>query len=78
MSQLKLNESKDWVEKQRKLYDDYFKALWTVKAALAYYKRVKEIIERQVQMVNEYKGAWAIFKQDKNFTAEELDYMYNI
>ena len=78
MSQLKLNEIKDWVEKQRKLYDDYFKELWKVKAALAYYSRVKDIIERQVQMVNEYKGAWAIFKQDKNFTPEELDYIYNI
>ncbi|MBS1512794.1 MAG: conjugal transfer protein TraI [Bacteroidetes bacterium] len=78
MSQLKLNEIKDWVEKQRKLYDDYFQELWKVKAALAYYKRVKDIIERQVQMVNEYKGAWAIFRQDKNFTAEELDYIYNI
>lgn len=78
MSQLKLNEIKDWVEKQRKLYDDYFQELWKVKAALAYYKRVKDIIERQVQMVNEYKGAWAIFRQDKNFTPEELDYIYNI
>lgn len=78
MSQLKLDEIKDWVEKQRKLYDDYFQELWQVKAALAYYQRVKDIIHRQVQMVNEYKGAWVLFKQDKNFTAEELDYMYNI
>lgn len=78
MSQLKLNEIKDWVEKQRKLYDDYFQELRKVKAALAYYNRVKDIIERQVQMVNEYKGAWALFKQDKNFTADELDYIYNI
>lgn len=78
MSQLKLTEIKDWVEKQRKLYDDYFQELWKVKAALAYYNRVKEIIDRQVQMVNEYKGAWALFKQDKNFTPEELDFMYNI
>lgn len=78
MSQLKLNEIKDWVEKQRKLYDDYFQELWKVKAVIAYYNRVKDIIERQVQMVNEYKGAWALFKQDKNFTADELDYMYNI
>jgi hypothetical protein len=78
MSQLKLNEIKDWVEKQRKLYDDYFQELWKVKAVLAYYSRVKDIIERQVQMINEYKGAWALFKLDKNFTAEELDYMYNI
>lgn len=78
MSQLKLNEIKDWVEKQRKLYDDYFKELWKVKTALVYYQRVKDIIQRQVQLINEYKGAWALFKQDKNFTAEELAYMFNI
>ena len=29
-------------------------------------------------MVNEYKAAWALFRQDKNFTTEELDFMYNI
>lgn len=78
MSQLKLNEIKDWVEKQRKLYDDYFKELWKVKTALVYYQRVKDIVQRQVQLINEYKGAWALFKQDKNFTPEELDYMFNI
>ena len=78
MSQLKLNEIKDWVEKQRKLYDDYFKELWKVKTALVYYQRVKDIIQPQVQLINEYKGAWALFKQDKNFNAEELAYMFNI
>jgi hypothetical protein len=78
MSELKLDEIKDWVEKQRKLYDTYYQELWKVKAAIAYYQRVKDIIQRQVQMVNEYKGAWALFRQDKNFTTEELDYVYNI
>ena len=78
MSELKLDEIKDWVEKQRKLYDDYFQELWKVKAALAYYQRVKDTIQRQIQMVNEYKAAWALFRQDKNFTTEELEYMYNI
>lgn len=77
MSQLKLDEIKGWVEKQRKLYDDYFQELWKVKAILAYYQRVKDIIERQVQMVAEYKSAWALLRQDKNFTKEELDYMYS-
>ncbi|MEP7376195.1 MAG: conjugal transfer protein TraI [Chitinophagaceae bacterium] len=78
MSKLKLDEISDWVEKQRRLYADYFDELWKVKAALAYYHRVKEIIEGQVQMVGEYKAAWALFRQDKNFTADELDYIYNI
>jgi hypothetical protein len=78
MSQLKLDEIKDWVQKQKQLYDDYFQELKKVKTALTTYKRVKEIIEQQVAMVNEYKGAWALFRQDKNFTPEELEYMLNI
>src|SRR5215207_2759573 len=41
MSELKLAEISDWVQKQRKLYDEYFQELWQVKSALSYYKRVK-------------------------------------
>lgn len=78
MSKAKLTEISDWVEKQRKLYDEYFKELWKIKSALAYYHRVKDIIENQVAMVNEYKSAWAVFRQDKNFTAEELEYMFTV
>ena len=72
MSKLKLREIGDWVEKQRTLYDDYFGELWRVKVALSYYHRVREMIARQVQMVKEYKDAWALFQQDKNFTKAEL------
>ncbi|MEP7375299.1 MAG: conjugal transfer protein TraI [Chitinophagaceae bacterium] len=78
MSKLKLDEISAWVERQRKLYADYYDELWKVKAALTYYHRVKEIIQGQVQMVGEYKAAWALFRQDKNFTADELDYINNI
>lgn len=75
MSELRLTEISDWVEKQRTLYAKYFDELWKVKSALAYYQRVKDIIEKQVQLVGEYKGAWALVKQDKNFTIDELDYI---
>jgi len=78
MSKTKLTEISSWVEKQRKLYDDYFQELWKIKSALTYYHRVKDIIENQVAMVNEYKSAWTVFRQDKNFTAEELEYMFTV
>ena len=78
MSRLKLNEISNWVEKQRKLYEDYFQELWQVKSALSYYNRVKEIFQRQIQMVGEYKQAWSLFKQDKNFTPQELEAMFKI
>jgi hypothetical protein len=78
MSQMKLTEIRDWVQKQKKLYEDYYEELWKVKSAISNYKRVKDILEQQVVMVSEYKGAWNLFRQDKNFTPEELDYMLNI
>lgn len=78
MSKLKLGEISDWVEKQRKLYDDYFRELWQVKSAISTYHRVKEIIQMQVRIVNEYKTAYALFKGDKNFRPEEVEYMYGI
>jgi ATP-dependent 26S proteasome regulatory subunit len=78
MSKLRLNEIKDWTEKQRKLYADYFEELRKVKTAISYYGRVREIMDQQVQIINEYKAAWALFKRDKNFTPEELDYMFSV
>lgn len=78
LSKQKLEEIAGWVEKQRTLYDDYFAELWRVKAALTYYGSVKGIIEQQVQMINEYKAAWALLRQDKNFTPPELDHMQQV
>ena len=78
MAQLKLTEIRGWLEKQRKLYDDYFQEIWQVKTALTHYRQVRSILERQAQLVVEYKGAWALFRQDKNFTPEEIRYMQGI
>lgn len=78
MSKLKLDEITDWVEKQRKLYADYFDELSKVKEAIATYHRVKDIIEKQTALVNEYKSAWALFQNDENFTPDELHYMGNV
>src|ERR1700730_10735569 len=64
MSKLRLKEISDWAAKQRKLYADYFDELKKVKTALAYYQRVRDIMDQQVQIVSEYKAAWALFKQD--------------
>jgi hypothetical protein len=78
MSDLHLKDIAGWVERQRQLYADYFEELRKVKTALTYYGRVKDIIEQQLQMVSEYKAAWTLFRQDKNFNPEELDYMLGV
>ncbi|MDQ3843050.1 MAG: conjugal transfer protein TraI [Bacteroidota bacterium] len=75
MSQLKLNEITDWIEKQRSLYKDYFDELWKVKNTIAYYYRVKELMEQQLALVKEYKQAYSAVKADKHFTPEEILYI---
>lgn len=78
MQELKLGEISDWVERQRKLYADYYEELWRVKSAIAYYQKVKDIIQKQVQLVNEYKQATALFKQDQHFSSDDLEYMEKV
>jgi hypothetical protein len=77
-SELRLTEISDWVEKQRAQYASYFDELWRIKVSLANFQRVKDIIEKQLKIVKEYKAAWALFKHDKNFTADELEYMQKV
>src|SRR6478609_3897886 len=78
MSKLKLTEIGDWATRQKTLYADYFDELWRIKNAISTYQRVKEIINKQVQLVSEYSKAFALSKQDKNFSSTELDYMAQV
>lgn len=78
LSKLKLTEIADWTEKQKELYSQYYNELWQIKSAIAYYKRIKELTEKQVAIVDEYKWAWGLFGKDKHFTPEELTYMETV
>jgi hypothetical protein len=78
MSKLQLDDISNWVDKQRRLYEDYYNELWKVKQIIVHYDQVKEIIQLQAKMVSEYNRASALFEQDKHFTAEELDQMLQV
>lgn len=78
MSKLKLEEISSWTEKQRSLYAKYFEELNKVKSLISYYKRIKEIIQKQTWLVEEYKRAWSLIRQDKNFSAGEINYIAKV
>jgi hypothetical protein len=75
MSQSKLTEISEWVQKQKTLYQDYFDELWQVKNSIAMYHRIKDITSKQIGLVNEYKRAYNLFKKDTRFTPDEIQYM---
>jgi hypothetical protein len=78
LSKLKLQEIADWTDKQKQLYQQYFDELWRVKSMIAYYKRITEIIEKEKQLVGEYKRAFTLVKNDKHFSPSEVDYIYSV
>lgn len=78
LSKLKLAEISEWAEKQRRQYEDYFRELRKLKSSLGSYHRIKDIINNQLTLVRAYKATWALFRQDKNFSPAELEYMSGV
>jgi hypothetical protein len=78
LSEFKLSEIAQWTEKQRKLYQDYYDELWKVRNTIATYQRVRQIMQRQVMILTEYRRTWELINQDKHFTTGEIDYMYRV
>lgn len=78
LNELKLTEIAEWTEKHRKLYDEYYQELWTVRNTLASYQRIRDIIQRQGQIVDEYARIWNILRTDERFSEGELEHMYAV
>ncbi len=78
MSKLQLDGITDWVTKIRDLYDEYYKELATVKDIISGYDKIKSLVDMQTRIVSEYQTAYALFRQDKHFSARELDFIVNV
>ncbi|TWR27312.1 conjugal transfer protein TraI [Mucilaginibacter achroorhodeus] len=73
-----LNDISGWLEKERNLYASYYQELAQVKMLIADYQMVKDVIDRQRQIISEYRQASALFRKDAHFAPRELAYMGNI
>lgn len=78
LNELKLKEIAEWTEKHRKLYKEYYDELWKVRNTISSYQRIKQILERQVRLVDEYKRVWSLIKNDNHFSKAELEHMYKV
>lgn len=78
LSKLKLDEISQWTQKQKDLYQKYFDELQQVKSLISYYQRIRNITDKQIQLVSEYNRAWSLFSGDKHFTPKEIQYMADV
>jgi len=78
LSELRLTEIADWTERQRRLYEIYYEELWQVKSAIASYRQVRELVQKQEAILAAYRRTYRLLQQDDNFTAAELVYMADV
>ncbi len=78
LSKLRLTEISGWTDQQKKLYSEYYTELWKIKSTIAYYQRIKDVTLKQASLIQQYHRTWTLFKQDKHFRPEELNYMENV
>lgn len=78
LSQLKLTDISSWAARQKELYAKYFEELYKVKNVIQNYQAVRDILKRQIVLVQEYSKSFNLAKLDKNFTVDEIDYMQKV
>jgi hypothetical protein len=78
MSKLQLDDITSWVQKQKDLYQEYYNELATVKDLISGYDKLKGLVQMQGRIVSGYQQTYGLLRQDKHFSASELDYMFNI
>lgn len=69
------NTIKNISEGNFNLHQVFLDGLLQVSPVVKKYKRVVEIISNQTKIIGEYKTAYALFKQSRQFTPEELSYL---
>ncbi len=78
MSELHLSEITEWAQKQTDLYNEYYSSLSKVKSIITYYHQIKDISNKQAQLIAEYKHAWSNIRQDNHFSVAEVNYMSQV
>lgn len=60
------------------LHKTFLDGLMEVSPTVKNYKRVSDIVQCQILIVNEYKNAYRRFRQDDNFNPEEIKYLGSV
>lgn len=78
LHRLKLDEISDWSRKQKELYQNYYEELKKVKDIVNSYRRIREITQKQLRLVEAYQTAWNLILQDSHFNDQEIAHMHRV
>jgi conjugation system TraG family ATPase len=73
-----LSDITGWVQQQEELYTNYYQQLWQVKSVFATYSKVRQLVQRQTVLLQQYQQARAALQQDPHFSLDERRYIGNV
>ncbi len=73
-----LGDITGWVSQQENLYQTYYQSLWQVKSVFTTYSKVKDLVQRQSQLLQEYTRAQSAIRQDPHFSPGELAHISSV
>jgi hypothetical protein len=71
----KLAAISQWIDKQRRLYQQYYRELWQVKSALRDGGALRGILAQEKLLVKAYADGWPGLRHCGQFSAQELDHL---
>jgi hypothetical protein len=78
LNQMKLSQIAGVSQQQETLFSNYYNELFEVKDIINDYEQVRNITLEQEALVKEYESAWSLTRQDKHFSATELQYISSV
>lgn len=73
-----LGDITGWVQQEEDLYSRYYNELWQVKTALSTYSKIRTLLQRETQLVQQEQEAYKAARQDPHFSATEIAHIGNV
>jgi hypothetical protein len=78
MQASQLGDIIDWIQQQKDLFAEYYQELREVKAIVATYVKVNDIIDKQELIVTDYRLADNALRTDPHFSPQEINYISRV
>jgi hypothetical protein len=78
MAQAHLDAIINWTQQQKDLFSQYYQELWEVKSVISSWQKVRDLVNKQVQLVGDYKRASAQARADPHFSAAEVQHICQV
>jgi hypothetical protein len=78
MQETQLADITGWVQEQKDLFQEYYNELWQVRTVLSAWQKVAAMIDKQAQLIADYKTVNGLIRQDTHFSAAEISHISNV